>query len=313
MRVLITGINGFVGSYLSEALVKKGVKVFGTIRPGSNLDYVKDFEKDLNLQECELLDKSSIEKFIKDVTPDQIYHLAALVQSHSVLPRDVYENNIFGQLNILEVIREQNLNTRVLLVGTAHEYGAAKENESPIKEDHALNPIRSYGASKASQSLMGFQYFKEFGLDIIRTRSFNHAGARRIDSFVEGAFARQIAEIEAGKKEPLILVGNLDSKLDFSHAKDVCNGYITLMEKGESGEVYNVGSGVPHSIKELLDTLLSFSTVKVEIKSDPERFRPNEVFYADVSKLKALGWEPKYSFEEMLKETLEWWREQVKL
>lgn len=312
MKAFVTGINGFVGSYLTEVLLKKGYRVFGTIRPGSELGYLKNLEKDVTLEECELLDQENIKKFLLKVKPDQIYHLAALVQSHSVPPRDVYENNIFGQLNILEIVRAQNLKARVLLVGTAHEYGATEENESPIREDHSLNPIRSYGASKAAQSLMGFQYFKEFGLDIVRTRSFNHAGARRNEAFVEGAFAKQIAKIEEGKKEPLMMVGNLESKADFSHVKDVCNAYLTLMEKGESGEVYNVGSGVPHSIKELLDTLLSFSNVKVEIRTDKERFRPTEVFYADVTKLKSLGWKPEHSFEDMLKETLEWWREQVR-
>lgn len=311
-KAVVTGINGFVGSYLAESLLEKGVEVFGTVRPGSDLVFLENIKKDLKLEECELLNREAVKSFIGKIKPDQVYHLAALVQSHSVPPRDVYENNIFGQLNILEALREQEIKARVLLIGTAHEYGSTKEGDSPIREDRPLNPNRSYGASKAAQSLMGFQFFKEFGMEIIRTRSFNHAGARRNEAFVEGAFAKQIAEIEAELKEPLMMVGNLESKADFSHVKDVVEAYILLIEKGVSGEVYNVGSGVPHTIKELLDTLLSFSTVKVEVKPDPNRYRPTEVFYADVNKLKSLGWKPQFSFENMLKETLEWWRKKIK-
>lgn len=311
MKVLITGINGFVGSYLTETLLKDAnVEIFGTTRPGTDLNNLQN-PSGVSLIEAELTDKDSAKKVIEKVTPDHIYHLAAIVQTHNIFPRDVYEVNILATLNLLEAVREEELKSRILLVGTAHEYGSTKDEDSPIKEDQPLKPIRSYGASKAAQSLMGYQYFKEFGLDILRTRSFNHAGAKRSDTFVEGAFARQIAEIEKGLKEPKILVGNLQSKGDFSHVQDVCSAYTLLMEKGVSGEVYNVGSGVPHTIKELLDTLLSFSTVEVKVEQDKERFRPTEVFYADVSKLKALGWKPQFSFERMLEETLNWWREKV--
>lgn len=312
MRVLITGINGFVGSYLASTLIEKGDEVFGTTRPGSPTEGLKKIQDKLGLEECELLDAQAVKKVVAKVKPDYIYHLAAIVQTYGFPPREVYETNILAQLNLLEAVRELNLKSRILLVGTFREYGQIKAGESPIKEDFPLKPIQSYGASKAAQGLMGYQYFKEFGLDIVRTRSFNHAGAGRTQAFVEGSFAKQIAEIEAGISEPLMLVGNLKSKGDFSHVKDVCDAYILLMEKGVSGEVYNVGSGIPHSIQEILDTLLSFTNIKVEVKEDSARFRPTEEFWADVTKIKNLGWQAKYSFEEMLKETFVYWQEFVK-
>src|SRR5262249_44260745 len=210
-------------------------------------------------------------------------------------------NNVICQVNLLEGIRNLTAAARVLVVGTSEEYGLVFPEELPIRETNPLRPLSPYAVSKVAQDLMGYQYFKSYGLPIVRTRAFNHEGPRRGEPFVTSSFARQVAEIEAGLSEPTIYVGDLKPRRDFSDVRDVVRGYWQLLEHGEPGEVYNLCSGRSWAIQQVLEFLLEQSRVKgIVVQSDPTRLRPPDVMVleGDASKMrKATGWAVEIPFE----------------
>ena len=222
--------------------------------------------------------------------------------------------NIQGQLNVLETMRDIDWDCRCLVVGSSEEYGKVREDELPITEENPLRPMSPYGVSKVTQDLLAYQYHESFGIDLVRTRAFNHTGPRRGEVFVTSNFAKQIAEIEAGKREPMIMVGNLEAQRDFSDVRDVVKAYLLAIEKCESGEVYNICSGHAIRIQELLDRLLDLTDVAVEVKQDPARMRPSDVMVLQGSAekfKKATGWKPEIPFDQTLRDLLDFWRERV--
>ncbi|MCK4231535.1 GDP-mannose 4,6-dehydratase, partial [candidate division WOR-3 bacterium] len=200
------------------------------------------------------------------------------------------------------------------IAGSSEEYGLVHPDEVPIAETNPLRPLSPYGVSKVAQDLLAFQYFKSYGLKVIRTRAFNHTGPRRGEVFATSNFARQIVMIEKGKAEPLIRVGNLDAVRDFSDVRDIARAYTLALEKGEPGEVYNICSGKGLKIRQLLDMLLAQSKVDIEIKEDPARMRPSDVGFliGDATRFRAkTGWKPEIPFEQTLADLLDFWRERV--
>jgi GDP-4-dehydro-6-deoxy-D-mannose reductase len=194
-------------------------------------------------------------------------------------------------------------------------YGVVSPDKLPVDENTLLEPANPYGVSKVVQDLLARQYYLSHGVDVIRARAFNHLGPRQSPQFVAANFARQIAEAEAGLREPAVRVGNLQAQRDFTDVVDVVRAYALLMEKGRSGEAYNIGSGRPRSVQSLLDTLLKLSKVEVRVEQDPARMRPSDVsvIYGDISKLRAdTGWEPTVPFEESMCRVLAYWREDVR-
>ena len=183
--------------------------------------------------------------------------------------------------------------------------------ETPIKETNPLRPLSTYAVSKVAQDLMGYQYHQSYGMHIVRTRGFNHTGPRRGDVFVTSNFAKQIVEVERGRQAPVIHVGNLNAVRDFTDVRDTVVAYYLALEKGKPGDVYNVATGKGYKISEMLDILLSFSTIKIETRPDPNRMRPSDVelLLGDATKLRQeTGWEPKYKFEQTMKDLLDYWR-----
>ncbi|OGS25058.1 MAG: GDP-mannose 4,6-dehydratase [Elusimicrobia bacterium RIFOXYB2_FULL_48_7] len=317
MKALITGITGFVGSHLAEYLLERGnIEVCGIERWRSKTDNIKHIEKKIRIIECDIRDYVSVEKTIKEIKPDKIFHLAAqsFVPTSWNAPQETLTTNIIGQLNIFESVRSAGINPEIQLACSSEEYGMVLENEVPIKETNPLRPLSPYAVSKVGQDYLGYQYHQSYGIKAIRTRAFNHTGPRRGDVFVTSNFAKQIAEIEKNKKEPVIKVGNLEAKRDFTDVRDMVKAYWVSTEKCTPGDVYNICSGKAWTIQSVLDMLLSFSKVKVTVKQDPARMRPSDVLVllGDNTKFcKQTGWKPEIPIEKTLKDLLDYWRERV--
>jgi GDP-4-dehydro-6-deoxy-D-mannose reductase len=318
MRVLITGITGFAGSHLAEYILAKhpDVRVFGFVRWRSRMDNIVHIQDKVELHEADIKDIVSLEKALADIKPDRIFHLAAqsFVPASWKLPAETFAINAIGQINLFEALLSLKLNPKIHIAGSSEEYGHVNPDEVPMKETNPLRPLSPYAVSKVAQDLLAYQYFKSYGMKTVRTRGFNHTGPRRGDVFVTSNFAKQIAEIEKRKKEPVIHVGNLEARRDFTDVRDIVRAYWLAAEKGVDGEVYNVGTGKAMAMKEMLDILLSLSKAKVKIKVDPERLRPSDVpiLQSDSSKFVRLtGWKPQIPLEQTFKDLLNYWRERV--
>src|SRR5206468_4268530 len=262
-----------------------------------------------SLLHCELTDAGAVEKLISAVRPDRIFHLAAqsFVQSSVDEPAATMRINVESQLNVLEAIRRHNTKIRVHVAGSSEEYGMVYPDEVPMKETNPLRPLSPYAVSKVAQDKLAYQYFKSYGHHNVVTRGFTHTGPGRGTHFSASTFARQIALIEAGQHEPIVYVGDLTSKRDWTDVRDMVRAYWLALERAEGGEVYNVGRGRTWSIGEMLNILLSHSTVKIRTQEDPARLRPSDVpiLWADASKFqRATGWEPRIPFEQTLRPLL---------
>jgi GDP-4-dehydro-6-deoxy-D-mannose reductase len=318
MRILITGITGFVGSHMAEYILREHPDwtVFGTYRWRSRMDNIENFRRSLQLIECDLSDFMSVRKTIDSVQPDYIFHLAAqsFVPASWDAPVDTLTNNMMGQVNLFDAVRQASLKTRIQIACSSEEYGLVYPEETPIRETNPLRPLSPYAVSKVIQDTMGYQYAMNYGMRIIRTRAFNHSGPRRGDVFVESNFARQVALVEKGLQEPVIKVGNLEARRDFTDVRDVVRGYFTAADRGEPGEVYNICSGKTYSIRNVLERLLSMSSLDISVEQDPQRMRPSDVplLLGDYSKFRDMtGWEPSIPFEKTLEDLLNYWRERV--
>ncbi|HSQ60542.1 MAG TPA: GDP-mannose 4,6-dehydratase [Acidobacteriota bacterium] len=315
MKVLVTGITGFAGSHLVDyMLTLPNVEIVGIQRWRSRTENIEHFRDKVTLVECDLRDAFSVRDVIESVRPDRIFHLAAqsFVPTSWTAPTESLITNIIGQLNIFEAVKKSGLKPRIQLACSSEEYGLVLEDELPIRETNPLRPLSPYAVSKVGQDMLGYQYFKSFGIPVIRTRGFNHEGPRRGPVFVCSDFAKQIADIEKGRQKPVLSVGNLDARRDFTDVRDIVRGYWLALEKGEPGEEYNLCSGRAWTIREMLDYLLALSTSKIKVETDPTRLRPSDVpvLLGDYSKFKkATGWEPKIPFEQTLKDLLAYWRE----
>lgn len=346
MRVLITGITGMAGSFLAEYLADQhpDVEVFGTFRWRSKLDNVQDlrgrgklnvldegqritdeaglrrFVKpgQVTVIDCELQDGSAVRGVIRAVRPDKIFHLAAqsFVPTSWTAPAATLTNNIVSQVNLFEAVREAGLDPVIQIAGSSEEYGLVYPDEAPIREDNPLRPLSPYAVSKVGQETLALQYFRSYGLKTIVTRGFNHTGPRRGQVFATSSFAKQIAEIEAGLRQPVIDVGDLESRRDWTDTRDMVRAYWLATEHAEPGEVYNVGRGTCISVGDMLDILLSHSTVNIAKQQDPSRMRPSDVrlLWANVDKFqKATGWQPMIPFEQTMADLLGYWRERVRV
>lgn len=315
MRALITGIAGFAGSHLATYLLREThCEVAGIVHRQEGR--LAPLRERLALYRADVRDATAVAEIIAEVQPDLIFHLAAqsFVPISWQHPWTTFEQNVRGQVNVLQAVAEQKLPARVLVVGSNEEYGLIRPEDLPVDEDTPLRPISPYGVSKVAQDLMGWQYYRSYGMAVVRVRPFNHIGPGQGDRFVAPAFARQIAEAEAGLRPPVIRVGNLSTRRDFTDVRDVVRAYWLALTQGQPGEVYNIGSGVGRTIQELLSTLLSFSRVDLQIEPDPARMRPSDVpiSICDASRLRSVtGWQPQISFEQSLHDILDDWRQRI--
>jgi GDP-4-dehydro-6-deoxy-D-mannose reductase len=314
MKALITGITGFAGSHLADhCLERGGVDVYGIVRWRSRTENIEHLQGKIKLLECDLRDATSTREVIEEIRPDYIFHLAAqsFVPTSWRAPTECLVTNVIGQLNIFEAVRKTSLKPRIQIACSSEEYGLTLDHELPITEDTPLRPLSPYGVSKVGQDLLAYQYFMSYKMDVVRTRGFNHTGPRRAPVFVVSDFSKQIADIEKGRKEPVIHVGNLDAERDFTDVRDVVRAYFLALEKGKSGEAYNICSEKSWRIGDMLDKLLSFSKAKIKVQQDAARLRPSDVprLRGDASKFRRdTGWTPRIPFEQTLEDMLEYWR-----
>lgn len=309
-KALIIGISGFVGSYLSDELIKNNIQVVGAD--------IKEISKsdEITFRKIDLLNKETIIEALIEEKPDYIINLAAIssVRMSWNIPDVTFDVNVKGAINLFESILKTNLKPKVLLIGSSEQYGNI-ENVDKVGEDYPLNALNPYGISKLTQEKLALMYKATYGIDIVLVRAFSHTGPKQGVGFVVPDFAKQIAEIEALNKEPVIYVGNLKAERDITDVRDIVKGYYSLLMMGRSGEVYNIGSGKAHSIEYLLNKLIEQSTKKINIKIDPQKFRPidtprilcnNEKINRDT------GWKPEISIDKTLKDTLEYWENSLK-
>ena len=314
MKALILGGAGFVGGYLMEHISRD----YGWSITVTKLENEIINQENVSILNLNILDKSAVVSLLNEVRPDYVFHLAA--QSSVSLswknPSLTVDVNIKGSINVLDAVRELNYKPRVLLIGSGEEYGHILPEETPIKENNAVRPGNIYAATKACQNMIGKIYSDAYQMDIVMVRAFNHIGPKQAPLFVVADFCKQVAEIEKGLRESVIKVGNLSAKRDFTDVRDVVRAYTSLIEKGKTGETYNVGSGRAVSIDDILKTILSHSTTDIKVEVDKERLRPVDVpiIEADISKLReCTGWNRHIPLENTIKDTLEYWRNQVHL
>lgn len=311
-KALIIGAAGFVGNYLIDHIQKSCIWSITVTK----MKHEEIHNSGIEIRNLDILNSEEVEALITEVKPDYVFHLAA--QSSVALswekPGLTVDVNIKGTLNVLDCIRKLDYKPAVLLIGSGEEYGHVKKDEIPIDEDNTLRPGNIYAVTKACQNMIGSIYAKAYGMNVMMVRAFNHIGPNQIPVFVVPDFCKQIVEIEKGIREPVLKVGNLEARRDFTDVRDVVRAYVLLIEKGAPGEVYNIGSGQAVSIKEILNKIVHLSTTSVSIEIDPDKLRPIDVpiIEADITKLKeCTGWSPNLSLDTTLKETLEYWRKEL--
>jgi GDP-4-dehydro-6-deoxy-D-mannose reductase len=308
MRILVTGATGFVGQHLLRLLADSGDQVFGT-------SLTEDNDRSATLIPCDFRDRAAVRRVIQQIAPEHLYHLGgfASVRDSAGSPVQVYETNFLGTLNVLEAVRLHSAKCRVLVVGSGQCYGSIRVGAPAIDETHLLAPQTPYAGSKAAADLLAYQYFRTYGLEVVRVRAFNHAGPGQDPHFVISDLARKIAAIDLGLEEPEIQVGNIRVQRDFSDVRDVVRAYKALMERGEAGEAYNVASGKVASVAEVLELLSKLCSKPLRIV-EHSAMQPGDlpVLWGNNEKLRmATGWKPSIALEQTVHDCFFYWRTEL--
>lgn len=314
-KALVTGAAGFVGSHLVEHLLKKSIHVTAIVHPNHTAENLKGLMEKIAVEALNLTKQKSLKK-ITSKKFDYIFHLAAFSSPADSFknPEATLKNNIFSQINLLGAFSKKKSKSKILIIGSSDEYGNVDKKYLPVNEDTPLEPTSPYAVSKVAQDMLGYQYFFNYGLNIVRVRPFNHIGPRQSNTFVVPAFASQIAALEK-VGQGSIKVGNLNTWRDFTDVRDIVRAYLLALEKGKVGEVYNLGSGRLVKIADILKRLISLSKAKVKIIEDESKMRimDTQKMYCDFSKFKRdTGWEPNIPIMQTLFDTIEYERQKIK-
>jgi GDP-mannose 4,6-dehydratase len=318
MTILITGITGMVGSHLAEYALNHhpDVQVHGMIRWRSPLDNIRTILPRLQLHQAELRDLNSLVKLMRQVRPDWIFHLAAqsYVTTSFDLPADTLHTNVIGTTNLLDAVRIAGLDPRIHICSSSEVYGQVTKDELPIRETNPFRPASPYAVSKTGEDMIALQYWLSYKIKTLRTRMFTHTGPRRGSVFAESAFAKQIAEVEAGVSKGPVRVGNLDSIRTLADVRDAVRAYWLLMEKGEPGDVYNIGGEETMTIGDILERLKGMAICPIHHVIDPALLRPSDVTLQipDTTKFRNVtGWKPAISANTTLLDLLNYHRELI--
>lgn len=308
-----------VGSHLADYILEHhpGVEVNGLIRWRSPMENIQHHLSRIRLHEAELRDLNSLVQVLGVIKPDWIFHLAAqsYVSASFLSPADTLHTNIIGTTNLLDAVRIVRISPKIHICSSSEVYGHVLPGEFPIRESNPFRPLSPYAVSKVGEDMIAQQYFHSYGLQIVRTRMFTHTGPRRGDVFAASAFAKQIAEVEAGVRKNPIKVGNLESVRTFQDVRDAVKAYWVLMEKCPAGEVYNIGGEWTVTVGRVLEILKSYAVCPIEHEVDAQLFRPSDVTMQipDVSKFhEATGWKAEIPIEDTLRDLLEYHRKKVR-
>jgi GDP-4-dehydro-6-deoxy-D-mannose reductase len=317
VRLLVTGAGGFVGGHLLDHLraAQPEAEIHGVVLPGGAASWRAP--AGVHVLGADLDDPADAAAAVERARPDGIVHLAGQSSVHRSWadPAGTLRTNVLGIVHVLDAVRGAGLRPAVLVVGSADEYGPVPASSPPLVEGTPLRPTSPYAVSKVAQAALALLYGPAGGMRVVVTRTFPHTGPGRGEAFAESSFARQIAEIEAGLREPVVEVGNLDAVRDFADVRDVVRAYALLLERGRAGEAYNVCSGRGRRIGDVLARLLAATEVPIEVHVDPSRLRPADVpvLVGDNAKLVvATGWQPRIPFDETLRDLLDDWRARVR-
>lgn len=317
MPILVTGATGFAGGHLLELLRQRGetalVAVSRHAQWPAALAHLAD---GVTLLACDVADRAAIESILRTVRPEQIYHLAGYAHAGQSFhePDAAWAGNLTATRALYEAVARWGGKPRVLFVGSGLVYGDPEAAEQVYDETAPLRPVSPYAASKAAADLASYQCTRAPGLDIVRARPFNHFGPRQSPQYAVAHFAQQIAAAEAGRAPPILETGNLSPQRDLTDVRDVVAAYVLLMERGETGEAYNIATGVVHAMQEIVDRLVALARVRLEVRqrADLVRARDTSAVRGDYSKLhRATGWQPRIPLEQSLADTLDYWRQQA--
>lgn len=300
MRVVVTGAAGFVGRHVLAALISAGHEAVGLGGP----------HDECALPRLDIRDPEAVSSSVADLGGDALIHLAgnAFVPDAKEHPLDAIDVNVVGVANVLEAVRSyrdrSSKSMRLIIGGSASEYGIQSEERMPLDEATSLRPMDPYGATKIAAETFAMAWHRAYGIDVVMARLFNAIGAGQNARFVVASFAHQLAMIAAGW-EPVMHVGNVETKRDFLDVRDVASAYVALVERGRSGDVYNICSGHAVAVREILRELITIARVPVEIRDDPDLMRTSDtpVLYGDPTKIRAqTGWQPRYALSETLRD-----------
>lgn len=325
MKIIITGITGFVGSHLADFLINDcpEVEVHGVKRYHlSRTDNIEHFYEKVIWHDCNLLEATSVNELIKSVSPDIIFHMAAesFVSPSWRHPQNYMFSNYGMTVNLLEAIKNFSPNSVIHLPGSGEEYGDISVDQLPINNDTKLNPVNPYAVTKIAQDLIGYVYFRSYGLKVIRTRAFNHEGPRRHFVFGIPSYAWQIARIEHGLQKPIIETGDVDDRRNFTDVRDMVRAYWLSTLYCEPGKLYLVGQDDENMVmtfREGIDMLIEISNLNkndISVKQVEKYTRPTNVPFliSDVTEFREkTGWKCRFSLNDILTDTLDYWRERV--
>jgi GDP-4-dehydro-6-deoxy-D-mannose reductase len=310
LKVFITGASGFVGSYLVKELSSLEYMIYGTCYPEGPEDCDRTAGE---IYYQDIRDAEGVTALFEKIRPDWVFHLAAIssVRRSWDKRQETFETNLTGTFHLFEAIRKYSPQARILYVSSSDVYGVLAPILKPLSEDDRTEPVNPYAFTKISGELLARFYTRVESLDIVLARPFPHTGPGQSADFVCPDWALQIAQIESGRREPVIRVGNTEIQRDFSDVRDVVRAYVLLMEKGQKGEVYNICSGRAVSLNDVLDLLLSSTSVRIDVKTDPLKLRKTDIpiLVGDNQKIKRrTSWEPKIPIDQTLLDLLDYWR-----